>query len=99
MTAVKAKELYQRDVHYIVKDEMVQIVDEVCGLYLIEPFDHNISHCLGLMSLYESNSIIDLVDMQFTGRVVENRRWADGIHQAVEAKEGVPIQVCAQAAF
>lgn len=31
--------------------------------------------------------------LQFTGRVVENRRWSDGIHQAVEAKEGLRIQV------
>ncbi|BBN12286.1 preprotein translocase subunit SecA [Marchantia polymorpha subsp. ruderalis] len=56
ITALKAKEFHQRDVHYIVKDEQVQIVDE------------------------------------FTGRVVENRRWSDGIHQAVEAKEGLRIQ-------
>jgi preprotein translocase subunit SecA len=57
MTALKAKEFHQRDVHYIVKDGQVQIVDE------------------------------------FTGRVVENRRWSEGIHQAVEAKEGLQIQV------
>ncbi|CAM6094872.1 unnamed protein product [Calypogeia fissa] len=56
ITALKAKEFHQRDVHYIVKDGHVQIVDE------------------------------------FTGRVVENRRWSDGIHQAVEAKEGLRIQ-------
>ncbi|CAM6008715.1 unnamed protein product, partial [Sphagnum balticum] len=56
MTALKAKEFHQRDVHYIVKDGQVQIVDE------------------------------------FTGRVVENRRWSEGIHQAVEAKEGLQIQ-------
>jgi preprotein translocase subunit SecA len=56
ITAIKAKEFHIRDVHYIVKDGQVQIVDE------------------------------------FTGRVVENRRWSDGIHQAVEAKEGVRIQ-------
>jgi preprotein translocase subunit SecA len=28
---------------------------------------------------------------EFTGRVMEGRRWSDGLHQAVEAKEGVPI--------
>ncbi len=28
----------------------------------------------------------------FTGRLMEGRRWSDGLHQAVEAKEGVPIQ-------
>ena len=29
---------------------------------------------------------------EFTGRVMEGRRWSEGLHQAVEAKEGVPIQ-------
>lgn len=31
--------------------------------------------------------------LQLTGRVEEKRRWSDGIHQAVEAKEGLKIQV------
>ncbi len=29
---------------------------------------------------------------EFTGRTLPGRRWSDGLHQAVEAKEGVPIQ-------
>src|SRR5438132_575667 len=29
---------------------------------------------------------------EFTGRILEGRRWSEGLHQAVEAKEGVPIQ-------
>ena len=29
---------------------------------------------------------------EFTGRTMAGRRWGDGLHQAVEAKEGVPIQ-------
>ena len=29
---------------------------------------------------------------EFTGRVLPGRRWSDGLHQAVEAKERVPIQ-------
>ena len=29
---------------------------------------------------------------QFTGRTMEGRRYSDGLHQAIEAKEGVPIQ-------
>lgn len=29
---------------------------------------------------------------EFTGRLMEGRRWSDGLHQAVEAKEGVEIQ-------
>src|SRR5471030_1717228 len=34
---------------------------------------------------------IVIVD-EFTGRMMAGRRWSDGLHQAVEAKEGVPIQ-------
>jgi len=37
------------------------------------------------------NSEIVIVD-EFTGRTMSGRRWSDGLHQAVEAKEGVPIQ-------
>lgn len=54
--ALRAHNLYQRDVEYIVSDREVVIVDE------------------------------------FTGRTMPGRRWSDGLHQAVEAKEGVPIQ-------
>jgi preprotein translocase subunit SecA len=55
-TAVRAKALFLRDTHYVVRDSEVIIVDE------------------------------------FTGRLQPGRRWSDGLHQAVEAKEGVPIQ-------
>nr|BDA98953.1 preprotein translocase subunit SecA [Rhodomonas sp. NIES-2332] len=54
--ALKAKELFIKDVHYIVKDNEIIIVDE------------------------------------FTGRVMQGRRWSDGLHQAIEAKENVPTQ-------
>ena len=54
--ALRANVLFERDVHYIVQDNEVVIVDE------------------------------------FTGRTMSGRRWSDGLHQAVEAKEGVPIQ-------
>ncbi|PPT08596.1 Protein export cytoplasm protein SecA ATPase RNA helicase [Geitlerinema sp. FC II] len=54
--AVKAKELFIKDVNYIVRDGDVVIVDE------------------------------------FTGRVMPGRRWSDGLHQAIEAKEGLDIQ-------
>nr|XP_011467172.1 PREDICTED: protein translocase subunit SecA, chloroplastic [Fragaria vesca subsp. vesca] len=56
LNAVKAKELFLRDVNYIIRGKEVLIVDE------------------------------------FTGRVMQGRRWSDGLHQAVEAKEGLPIQ-------
>ena len=34
---------------------------------------------------------IEIID-EFTGRVLDGRRYSDGLHQAIEAKEGVPIQ-------
>lgn len=37
------------------------------------------------------NNEIVIVD-EFTGRTMSGRRWSDGLHQAIEAKEGVPIQ-------
>ncbi len=38
-----------------------------------------------------ANGEVKIVD-EFTGRVLEGRRWSDGLHQAVEAKEGVEIK-------
>ncbi|MGF1660748.1 MAG: DEAD/DEAH box helicase, partial [Rubrimonas sp.] len=37
------------------------------------------------------NGKVIIID-EFTGRMMEGRRWGDGLHQAVEAKEGCPIQ-------
>jgi preprotein translocase subunit SecA len=54
--ALRAKNLFHRDQHYVVQDGEIVIVDE------------------------------------FTGRLMSGRRWSDGLHQAVEAKEGVTIQ-------
>lgn len=54
--ALKANYLFEKDVHYVVRDNQVVIVDE------------------------------------FTGRLSEGRRFSEGLHQALEAKEGVKIQ-------
>lgn len=54
--SLRARNLYHRDQHYVVRDGEIIIVDE------------------------------------FTGRMMAGRRWSDGLHQAVEAKEGVEIQ-------
>ncbi|GAB2907688.1 preprotein translocase subunit SecA [Rheinheimera gaetbuli] len=54
--ALRAHQLFKRDVDYVVKDGEIIIVDE------------------------------------HTGRTMEGRRWSEGLHQAVEAKEGVRIQ-------
>lgn len=56
INAIKAKELFLKDVSYIVRNKEVVIVDE------------------------------------FTGRVMQGRRWSDGLHQAIEAKESLPIE-------
>ncbi len=56
LQALKAKELFEKDTDYVVKNGEVMIVDE------------------------------------FTGRIMEGRRWSDGLHQAIEAKEEVEIQ-------
>jgi preprotein translocase subunit SecA len=54
--ALRAINMFRRDIDYIVKDGKVIIIDE------------------------------------FTGRMMDGRRWSDGLHQAVEAKEGVNIE-------
>ena len=56
INAIRASSLFFRDVHYIVQNNRIVIVDE------------------------------------FTGRIMPDRRWSDGLHQAIEAKEGVPIR-------
>ncbi|MDP9277115.1 MAG: preprotein translocase subunit SecA, partial [Actinomycetota bacterium] len=49
-------------------------------------------------SLYKRDDEYAVVDGQvmiideFTGRILEGRRWSEGLHQAIEAKEGVPIR-------
>ena len=56
LSAIKATALFFQNVHYIVQNNQIIIVDE------------------------------------FTGRIMPDRRWNEGLHQAVEAKEGVPIR-------
>lgn len=41
--------------------------------------------------IIDENNEIVIVD-EFTGRTMQGRRWSDGLHQAVEAKESVPIK-------
>ncbi len=60
---------------------------------------HIMNQCLRAHSLYKRdvNYLVTedgkvLIIDEFTGRVLPGRRWSDGLHQAVEAKEGVRIQ-------
>ncbi len=59
---------------------------------------HQMSVALKAKELYKrdkdyiiQNGEVKIVD-EFTGRILEGRRWSEGIHQAVEAKEGVKIK-------
>ena len=66
-------------------------------------FAHHLSQALRAKELYKLDTDyvirpdesgkpeIVIVD-EFTGRMMVGRRWSDGLHQAIEAKEGVPIQ-------
>ena len=72
------------------------------GASLYDPanitFMHHLNAALRANHLYHrdqhyvvQNGEITIVD-EFTGRLMSGRRWSDGLHQAVEAKEGVAIQ-------
>ena len=59
---------------------------------------HNVDQLLRAFCLYEKDveyvvqdNRVYIVD-EYTGRVLPGRRWSDGLHQAVEAKEGVEIE-------
>ncbi|PIE83455.1 MAG: preprotein translocase subunit SecA [Candidatus Contendobacter odensis] len=59
---------------------------------------HHMNACLRAYALFQKdvdyivrNGEAIIVD-EFTGRTMPGRRWSDGLHQAIEAKEGVPIQ-------
>ncbi len=61
-------------------------------------FVHQLQVALKAKELYKrdkdyivANGEVKIVD-EFTGRILEGRRWSEGIHQAVEAKEGVKIK-------
>jgi preprotein translocase subunit SecA len=59
---------------------------------------HILNQCLRAHTLYKRdvNYIVRerkvMIIDEFTGRILAGRRWSDGLHQAVEAKENVPVQ-------
>ncbi len=77
-----------------------QIMTEGNGLYdpVNIPILHHVNAALRAYGLYHKNVDYIVQDEQvvivdeFTGRTMPGRRWSDGLHQAIEAKEGVPIQ-------
>src|SRR3954454_18057017 len=72
----------------------------VDNLYLGEhgSLVNHLSQALKAESLYRKDddyAVIDgevMIIDEFTGRILEGRRWSEGLHQAVEAKEGVAIR-------
>ena len=84
-------------------EEGVHAVERMLGvdnLYdmVAQNLVHQLQAALRAKELYrrDRDYIVDhnqvkIVD-EFTGRVLEGRRWSDGLHQAVEAKEGVAIK-------
>src|SRR5918998_967912 len=59
---------------------------------------NHLQQALKAQSLYKRGVDYEVIDGEakiideFTGRILEGRRWSEGLHQAVEAKEGVAIQ-------
>jgi len=58
--------------------------------YIINAIKANTLFFLNVHYILQNNQVI-IVD-EFTGRIMPDRRWSDGLHQAVEAKEGLPIR-------
>ena len=58
--------------------------------YIINAIKANTLFFLNVHYIVQKNQVI-IVD-EFTGRIMPDRRWSDGLHQAVEAKEGLPIR-------
>ena len=84
-------------------EELTQKKDQIYTDYAIKSERvHTIQQLLKAYAMFTLNDdyiIVDgeikIVDEQ-TGRVMEGRRWSDGLHQAVEAKEHVKVQAATQ---
>jgi preprotein translocase subunit SecA len=77
-----------------------KVIDEESSLYDARNLAivHHLNAALRANAIYQRDvdyivrdGEVIIVD-EFTGRTLAGRRWSDGLHQAVEAKEGVPIQ-------
>jgi len=83
-------------------EKLLSAIDVLRGKNLYDPVNletlHILNQCLRAHSLYKRdvNYLVKegkvLIVDEFTGRVLAGRRWSDGLHQAVEAKENVRIQ-------
>lgn len=71
---------------YAVKSERVHTVNQLLKAYTL--FDKDVEYVI-------DDGKIKIVDEQ-TGRIMEGRRYSDGLHQAIEAKEGVKVEAATQ---
>ncbi|MBQ7448271.1 MAG: preprotein translocase subunit SecA [Paludibacteraceae bacterium] len=84
-------------------EELQQKKDELLSQYSIKAERvHTVHQLLKAYTLFEKdvdyvidNNEVKIVDEQ-TGRIMEGRRWSDGLHQAVEAKENVKVEAATQ---
>jgi len=96
-------EVKEKEHTVVLTDEGVRFAEQLAG---VESFytpgnmewPHLIDNALKAHHLYKrdvnyvvQNGEVIIVD-EFTGRLMPGRHWSDGLHQAVEAKEGVPIK-------
>ena len=72
--------------NYAIKSERVQTINQLLKAYTM--FEKDTDYVV-------LDGQVKIVDEQ-TGRIMDGRRWSDGLHQAVEAKEGVKIEAATQ---
>src|SRR3546814_8248509 len=71
---------------------------DVCSSDLNTQIVHHVNQALKAIVMFKldtdyivKDGKVVIID-EFTGRMMDGRRWSDGLHQAVEAKEGVQIE-------
>jgi len=79
-----AKDELIRD--YSIKTERVHTINQLLKAYAM--FEKDVEYVV-------MNNAVKIVDEQ-TGRILEGRRYSDGLHQAIEAKEGVKVEAATQ---
>ncbi len=79
-----AKEAVMRD--FSIKSERIHTVNQLLRAYTV--FEKDVEYVI-------DNGQVKIVDEQ-TGRIMEGRRYSDGLHQAIEAKENVKIEAATQ---
>ncbi len=82
--SVEERALHRREIQeaFMAKSERLHIVDQLLRAYALYNRDEQY--------VVQDNKVM-IVD-EFTGRILPGRRWSEGLHQAVEAKEGVDIE-------